>query len=102
MKLNKLQQLVYATIQENPGVQNDDARLIAAVWRKSGWDDGRSLEDNIARVPRPESITRRRRELYNKDLIQYTDDAHTMRHEAFINERDTHSSYSAVSWLEDE
>ena len=101
MTLNKLQALVYSVIQAKPGVQNDDARLISAVWRKQGWDDGVSLEDNIVRVTRSESITRRRRELHVMGLIEYSTEADQERREAFINERDGHSTYQAMSWLND-
>lgn len=87
MNINRMQKLVLTAINQNPGVQNDDAALIAAVWRSKGWDDGVSLEDNIRRMPRPESITRRRRELHNMGLITYTDEAMTERTEAFNKER---------------
>jgi len=96
MKMNKLQKLVYKVIQENPGVQDDDARLIAAVWRECGWDDGVSLEDNIAYMPRSESITRRRRELHERGLITYSKDADLSRYDAFISERDMHSNQSTI------
>jgi len=91
MDLNKKQQLVYRVIQLNPGVQNSDADLIAAVWRYEGWEDSRGLEQNIMTVTRPETITRRRRELFNMGLIDYNEEALTERTEAFINERDAHS-----------
>lgn len=96
MKMNKLQKLVYKVIQEHPGVQDDDARLIAAVWRECGWDDGVALEDNIAYMPRPESITRRRRELHEKGLITYSKDADMTRYEVFVSERDMHSNQSTI------
>jgi hypothetical protein len=100
-KVNKLQRLVLSVIRDNPGVENDDAALIAAVWRKQGWSDHNSLEVNIARVSRAESLTRRRRELHEMGLITYSNEADTARREAFINERDAHSDYSTVSWLND-
>lgn len=87
MNLNHMQQLVYRVIQNNPGVQNDDAKLVAAVWRDSGWDNDKTLEYNIARMPRSESITRRRRELFNMGLISYSDNAHKRRMEAMENEQ---------------
>lgn len=95
MKLTKQQQIVLDTIKLFPGVQNNDAKLIAAVWRRQKWDDVISLEDNIDRVMRPESITRRRRELHVMGLIEYSQEADKERTEAFINERDSHSSYNA-------
>lgn len=85
------------TIRQNPGIQNDDARLVAAVWRRKGWDDGVSLEDNIRRMPRSESITRRRRELHDKGLITYSPTANRRREEAFRNERD-HASPATRRW----
>lgn len=99
MDLNKMQQLVLGVIRKTPGSENDDAALIAAVWRQKGWDDKRTLEENIRRMPRPESITRRRRELHEKGLIHYSKDAMEMREEAFRNERELHG---ALPWLYDE
>lgn len=98
MNINKLQKLVLKVINLNPGVQNDDAKLIAAVWRYEGWNDNLSLEDNIKRVTRAESICRRRRELHAMGLITYSKDADKERYEAFKNEVEEHH---AVSWLYD-
>lgn len=91
--MNKLNNLVYKLIKQKPWLANDDAALVAAVWRKQGWDDSVSLEDNIAKVSRSESITRRRRELHEKGLIKYSDKAFESRHKAFLNERDSHSNF---------
>jgi len=91
MNLSKLQRLVYKVIQDNPGVQNDDAKLVAAVWRTEGWNDSRSLEDNIKRVTRSESITRRRRELHEAGLITYSGEAMKARTEAYKKEQNAHS-----------
>lgn len=93
MKLSKLQTIVYEAIKAQPGVQNDDAKLVAAVWRRQKWDDGVALEDNIARVARAESITRRRRELHVMGLIEYSDAAQDERMDAFKNERDRQSNF---------
>lgn len=99
MKLNRLQQIVYNVIQQFPGVQDDDAALTAAVWRVTGWSDYATLEENVRLVARPESITRRRRELHQMGLITYSDKAMRRRTEAFINERDKHSK---ANWLKGE
>ena len=77
---------------EDKNVVNDDANLIASYWRKfDGWSDNRSLEENIKYATRPDTITRRRRELHQMELIQYSDGADTTRKEAYINEVDIHS-----------
>ena len=78
-------------IVANPGVQNDDASLVSAVWRTEGWLDSGSLEDNLKRVTRSETITRRRRELHNMGLVTYSEKADKTRMVAFKNERDMHS-----------
>lgn len=101
MNISKKQRLVYEVIKANPGVQNNDADLIAAVWRHEGWNDARGLEQNLMGVSRPETITRRRRELHEMGLITYSKDATEERFEAFKSERDGHSDFvpgKAVSW----
>ena len=100
MNLPKKQHLVYRVIELNPGVQNNDADLIAAVWRYEGWNDASTLESNIARVTRPETITRRRRELFNMGLIEYTDEAIEERTEAFVSERDMHSAFHPITRID--
>ena len=99
MNISAKQKLVYEVIQLNPGCQNNDADLIAAVWRFEGWNDGRSLEDNITRVTRSETITRRRRELHVMGLITYSKEALVERTEAFKNEQNDHSYFEAIDWL---
>lgn len=89
--MNKKQKLVYQVIQDKPYVVNDDADLIAAVWRKEGWDDGVALEDNLKRVTRPETITRARRKLHEDGHIKYSKDADTRRYEAFTNAKQEYS-----------
>ena len=92
MDINKKQRLVYDVIRANPGCQDNDAELIAAVWRHEGWSDNLSLEENIAIVTRPDTITRRRRELHQMGLIDYSEQSDSEREQAFVNERDAHSS----------
>jgi len=98
--LGAKQKLVLSVIQKNPGVQNNDADLIAAVWREEGWSDARGLEQNIMTVTRPETITRRRRELHEMGLIDYSEKADNERMEAMKNEQER-AKPKAVSWLDD-
>jgi len=127
MNITAKQALVLKVIEANPGVQNNDADLIAAVWRYENWNDNRSLEENISRVTRSETITRRRRELFNLGLIEYSNPAQKARMEAMRAEQEAHTQdwhnflgmnpeeeiakltirrttdddHSAVSWLND-
>jgi hypothetical protein len=98
VNISKKEALVYRVIQNNPGVQNNDADLIAAVWRAENWDDNDTLENNIAKVTRSETITRRRRQLHEKGLIKYSKEAMQEREEAFINERDNASDFGDIQW----
>ena len=93
MNLTAKQALILDIINNNPEVQNDDTSLIASVWRAQGWDDNKRLEDNISRVMHPETITRRRRELFNMGLIEYSDKAMKTRMEAMKAEQNNHSDY---------
>ena len=93
MNLTAKQALILDIINNNPEVQNDDTSLIASVWRAQGWDDNKRLEDNISRVMHPETITRRRRELFNMGLIEYSDKVMKDRTEAYKSEQDNHSDY---------
>lgn len=72
-------------------VASNDAILIARFWEPL-WDYTKSLEQNLSRLPRGESITRRRRELINEGKIKATQPADDERYQAFKNERDQHSN----------
>ena len=56
----RIQDRVLRVIHSNPGVEDDDKQLLAAVWREEGWNDNLTLIDNLKRVSNPESITRAR------------------------------------------
>ena len=126
MNISSKQQLVLDAINRCPEAANNEALLLEQVWLEEGWLDNRSLYNNLCRVTRPETISRRRRELYNMGLIKYSADADKGRMEAFKSERDNHSVFMqmfgsdpieeldtliksvkpeeshAVSWLNDE
>lgn len=92
--LNKKQQNVLKIISKYPAAANDEALLLERYWIEiDGWDEDKSLYWNLRRATRPETISRRRRELYNMQLITYDESTIKTREEAFINER------QAISWL---
>jgi hypothetical protein len=93
MNLTKKQQLVLDAINRCPESANDDALLLEQVWMLEGWSQSRNLYDNLCRVTRPETISRRRRELFNMGLIKYSETALDERTTAFKNELDNHSDY---------
>ena len=85
--MTKLQHVVYRAYLEDNNVVNDDALLQASVWSKY-WNDQKSLYENLKVCPRAESLSRRRRELYNMGLITYSDKKLKERTEAYKNEKD--------------
>lgn len=95
LDLNKKQQLVYEVIKRNPSAADDDAVLLERYWIEvDGWDNSASLGSNLIKATRPETITRRRRELHNLGLVSYSDDSSRRRSEAFKNELEYHSDFS--------
>lgn len=100
--------MVYEIIKNYPEAANNDAILLEQVWLKEGWDETKSLYWNLSKVTKPETISRRRRELAVMGLITYSKDATKRREEAFNNERERAASVAApkkelkaVSWLKD-
>lgn len=87
-RLTPKQKLVYQAIQENPEAANDDTILLAAVWQKEGWQVNEFLHINLKRVSRPETLSRRRRQLHQMGLIEYSEKADKERMQAFVSERD--------------
>lgn len=105
--LNQKQKNVLAVIRENPWTADDEAALLDIYWHKfDDWDDTKSLYWNLSKSTRPETITRRRRELHDMGLITYSKDSQARREEAFNNERERAAAQAqpkkAVSWLKDE
>lgn len=94
MNITKKQKLVLKAIELEPDAVDDDALLISTVWIMEGFDSRMKLYENLKRLTRAETITRRRRELYNMNLIEYSAEAQRRRMEAFKNERDMHSDYT--------
>ena len=102
MNLNTKQQNVLEVIKRFPESVNDDAKLISSYWVLfDNWTGGTDL----SKCTRPETITRRRRELYNMGLISYSDESDKRREEAYANEKERSAEmatkYAAVSWLDD-
>lgn len=87
--LNQKQKNVLHIITKYPEAANDESLLLERYWLEiDGWREDRSLFDNLSRATRPETITRRRRELKNLGLIKYSGEADKARTEAYHNERE--------------
>ena len=82
--LSKQQEHVLSIIKANPGVQNDDMKLLEAVWLQEGWDEGKSLFWNLSRVTHPETISRCRRLLHERGHITYNKIIEQERYNQFI------------------
>lgn len=99
--LNAKQKNVLHIINKYPAAANDEMLLLERYWYEiDGYNPDKSLYDNLSRMTRPGTITRRKRELREMGLIQYSEERQKETEEAFINERDKASSHKAVSWLD--
>lgn len=100
MNKAKVQQTTLLAYMDNKDIVNDRTALLAEVWRRYGWNDSQSLEENLRKVPSAESVSRRVRELHELGMIQYSQKELERRDEAFKNEVEEHRP-AAVSWLND-
>ena len=95
--LTPMQRLVLKACRAQPEAIDDDAVLQATVWLMEGWNDQRSLLENLRALPRAESLSRRRRELVGLGILEPSDEANAKRHEAFVNELERHSSVNITT-----
>lgn len=95
--LTPKQKLVYQAIKDYPEAANDDAVLLSIVWTREGWNDRSGLEYCLRHVTRPETLSRRRRELFNMGLIEYSGKKLKDREKAFKSEREQHSTYNPLN-----
>ena len=51
-------------------VADDDMLLLAEVWWESGWDNSKSLIDNLRNMPSPETIRRTRQKMVEEGAIR--------------------------------
>ena len=85
MKNQKISKIILKLYLRDKSIVNDDKRLIAQVWYEYGWLDSDTLENNLAKVPNPETITRSRRKLYTDGFIKYSEDATNRRYEEYTD-----------------
>lgn len=66
---------------------DSDKKLIAEVWKMCGWDNSKSLYENLKMMPTAGSITRTRRRLVEEGLIEPSIDATERRYRSFKQTR---------------
>ena len=90
MKMTKNQKLVYEAVQSDQRAAEEDHVLLAKVWERD-WDYSKSLEENLRRLPNPETLTRCRRRLHELGLIHYSEETDKRRMEQFNEHREQYS-----------
>lgn len=55
---------------KNNKVADDDTLLLNEVWKASGWDNSKTLLQNLRVMPSPETIRRTRQKLVAEGLIK--------------------------------
>lgn len=99
MNVTAKRNLVLQAIERNPEASNDDAILLSEVWSQELAEQGINISSGylhniLKRVSRPSTLERRRREVFNAGLIQYSDKALKRRSEAFKSEVYQHSNFT--------
>lgn len=85
MKINSQQMRtrIITLCRINENYANDDIKLIAAIWNREGWDQNRSLYDNLRSVSHPETIRRTRQRLQSEGVIQAREKTVDKRYDEF-------------------
>lgn len=96
-QLTSNEQYVLNIIRANQGVQDDEVKLLEAVYIAQGWDDTKSLYWNLTRVMHPETVARARRKLHEYGLIEYSPDALRRRTKRYKEETERHSNQDITS-----
>lgn len=68
-------------------VADDDMLLLAEVWGESGWDNSKSLIDNLRNMPSPETIRRTRQKMVEEGAIRPSLSATERRYKNFKSTR---------------
>lgn len=97
MKLTKSEQYVLNVIRLNQGVQDNEMKLLEAVWYAEGYDETKSLYWNLTRCMHAETVARARRKLHELGLIEYSPTALRRRTKRYKAEIDRHSTTNVTS-----
>lgn len=89
----KVRRIILSIYADSPELVNHRTALLAAVWRDCGWNNNKSLEDNLEAMPSAETVSRRLRELHQEGLVSYTEKELERRTEAFTHEIEQHSAF---------
>lgn len=82
-----MREVIRRAYHRDPRVADDDALLLAIVWKLLGWNNDKSLYKNLKNMPSPETITRTRRKLIEEGLIVPSMDATERRYRSFKRTR---------------
>lgn len=103
--LNKIQTNVLAICRMYPEAIDNPTILLEKYWLTfCGWDQTKSLYYNLSKATRPETITRRFREIREMGLIEQSSQRDKEVLEAMQNEQmrvKDNFKPAAVSWLND-
>lgn len=88
MKRGQVDTVIKLIYQMRPDILDDDAKLVAAVWYRLGYDPKIELYENLRKLPYPETIVRRRRILHQRGEIKYSPEAEERRFKKFKQARE--------------
>jgi len=101
--LNRIQKNVLHICTKYPEAVDDRSMLLEKYWLEfDGWSEYRSLYDNLKYSTRPETITRRLREIREMGLVQHSQEVADQNIKAMENEKmrvKYNHAPKAISWL---
>lgn len=86
-KYNELHDKIYQEYKKDPNVVNDQALLFGRLFEPL-WDYSLTPTENLIKLTRDSNVCRRRQELHEAGLIEYSKKATKSREKAMRNERD--------------
>lgn len=89
MKVNTkdMRSKVLKWVAARPKAAEDDKLLISLIWMDEGWDNDRSLLENLKSVSSPETIRRTRQKLQQDGLIKVSEKTTEARYKEFKKAR---------------
>jgi hypothetical protein len=89
-KLDKTHRRILLICEDTPAAINDRTLLMAKFY-ENDWNSNDSLYSNFRRLTRPETITRRFRDLRGWGYVKQSKKADKYNYEAMKSERERHS-----------
>lgn len=87
MNSKNLRNKIINVCKENQKYVDNDKLLITEIWMREGWNESRSLYENMINASSPETIRRTRQKLVEEGVLKQIDSAKERRYKAYKSTR---------------